>query len=173
MFKQVQGGSVHCTSSHQTFTQKGLRMTQVDQSWGLFDQFFNATGEDHFLESKANVLQLRKWDSAVTPHHQSLLGTLQGWEIRKLSALAASWWGRCHLGVKQVYYISIALQGCCTDKSVWRAYFNFWVSGLQVTSRRLSQRQQKCLVLLLILQRGVWKKSAVRVLEADQLPVSM
>ena len=44
-----------------TFTQKGLRMTQVDQSWGLFDQqFFNATGEDHFLESKANVLQLRK-----------------------------------------------------------------------------------------------------------------
>ena len=31
-------------------------MTQVDQSWGLFDhQFFNATGEDHFLESKANV----------------------------------------------------------------------------------------------------------------------
>ena len=46
---------------------KGLRMTQVDQSWGLFDhQFFNATGEDHFLESKANVLQLRKLDSAVT-----------------------------------------------------------------------------------------------------------
>ena len=40
---------------------KGLCMTQVDQSWGLFDhQFFNATGEDHFLESKANVLQLRK-----------------------------------------------------------------------------------------------------------------
>jgi len=28
-------------------------MTQVNQSWGLFDhQFFNATGEDHFLESK-------------------------------------------------------------------------------------------------------------------------
>ena len=26
----------------------------------VFDhQFFNATGEDHFLESKANVLQLR------------------------------------------------------------------------------------------------------------------
>ena len=38
-------------------------MTQVDQSWGLFDhQFFNATGEDHFLESKANVLQLRESD---------------------------------------------------------------------------------------------------------------
>ena len=32
---------------------KGLRMTQVDQSWGLFDHhFFNATGEDHFLELK-------------------------------------------------------------------------------------------------------------------------
>ena len=44
---------------------KGLRMTQVDQSWELFDhQFFNATVEDYFLESKANVLQLRKWDSA-------------------------------------------------------------------------------------------------------------
>ena len=62
-FKDVQVGSrwFSCTSSHQTFTQKGLRMTQVDQSWGLFDhQFFNATGEDHFLESKANFLQLRK-----------------------------------------------------------------------------------------------------------------
>ena len=29
------------------------RMTQVDQSWALFEQqAFNATGEDHFLESK-------------------------------------------------------------------------------------------------------------------------
>ena len=28
-------------------------MTQVDQSWVLFEQqAFNATGEDHFLESK-------------------------------------------------------------------------------------------------------------------------
>ena len=63
-FQDVQVGA-RCFSTlyilSPTFTQKGLRMTQVDQSWGLFDQqFFNATGEDHFLESKANVLQLRK-----------------------------------------------------------------------------------------------------------------
>ena len=32
------------------------RSSQVDQSWGLFDHhFFNATVENHFLESKANV----------------------------------------------------------------------------------------------------------------------
>ena len=36
------------------------RSSQVDQSWGLFDhQFFNATGEDHFLESRPMFLQLR------------------------------------------------------------------------------------------------------------------
>ena len=53
MFKWVQGGSVHCTSSHQTFTQNGLRMTQVDQSWGLFDcRFFNATGEDFGVQDQ-------------------------------------------------------------------------------------------------------------------------
>ena len=35
-------------------------MTQVDQSWDLFNhQFFNATGEDHFLESKANAVLLQ------------------------------------------------------------------------------------------------------------------
>ena len=32
---------------------EALRMTQVDQSWVLFEQpAFNATGKDHFLESK-------------------------------------------------------------------------------------------------------------------------
>ena len=43
-------------------------MTQVDQSWGLFDhQFFNATGEDHFLESKkANVFGPENEVAAVT-----------------------------------------------------------------------------------------------------------
>ena len=30
-FKDVQGGSVHCTSSYQTFTEKDLRTTQVYQ----------------------------------------------------------------------------------------------------------------------------------------------
>ena len=61
VFKYVQGGSVHCTSSHQTFTRTGLRMTQVDQSWGLFDhQFFQCNWEDHFLESQANVFTAPK-----------------------------------------------------------------------------------------------------------------
>ena len=57
-FKAVQVGSRWFNTLYilsPTFHTKGLRMTQVDQSWGMFDhQFFNATGE-HFLESKANV----------------------------------------------------------------------------------------------------------------------
>ena len=64
-FKDVQVGSRWFSAlyilSPNFHTKRGLRMTQVDQSWGLIHhQFFNATGEDHFLESKANVLQLRK-----------------------------------------------------------------------------------------------------------------
>ena len=42
-------GSVEpCNSRHEA-----LRMMQVDQSWALIEQqAFNATGENHFLESK-------------------------------------------------------------------------------------------------------------------------
>ena len=47
--------------------------TQVDQSWVLFEQpAFNATGEDHFLESKKLLrLRPRKWDCCSDLFYQN------------------------------------------------------------------------------------------------------
>ena len=45
---------------------EALRMTQVDQSWVLFEQpAFNATGEDHFLESKKLFVKRSHHESNV------------------------------------------------------------------------------------------------------------
>ena len=63
-FKDVQVGSRWFSTLYILSPNFHTKRSSHDASgskWGLFDhQFFNATGEDHFLESKANVLQLRK-----------------------------------------------------------------------------------------------------------------
>ena len=63
-FKDVQVGSRWFSTLYILSPNFHTKRSSHDTSGsklGLFDhQFFHATGEDHFLESKANVLQLRE-----------------------------------------------------------------------------------------------------------------